>query len=243
VLLQDIWQGADTGVQAVGHGSGLWLVGSEHGQLAVSSDDALTFTALGAPSGWQAGNAVEDIAYHDGQFVVVGDAGQISVTRSPRTAQSWTTHTPTTADLKQVLHADGVWVTVGVNGTCLYSDDDASSWNSCNVSATGAYFYGLHHSAGQWVIGEASVPGQVILATSHRTGWTAHSLSGTGITSQGLLSVYSDCSSSRLLAAGGTFGGTDPKKRRGFIAASDDGGRTWTIQVDCAERIFDIAGD
>jgi len=86
------------------------------------------------------------IAYGDGYFAAVGDAGKLYYTTNPSEAWTETTIISSSYDLKAIAYGNGYWVAVGQQtggsyGRVFYTTDITSSWTEKGAIAieTAAY--------------------------------------------------------------------------------------------------------
>jgi hypothetical protein len=227
------WQGT-TSAQAVGYANGLWVLGSEDGRLAVSYDDGLNFSSIGAPQGWN-GTAIEAFAYHGGRLIAVGDFGQLAYSDTPDVASSWKTQQVGSSDFKQIVVVAGTWVAAG-KSTCFYSDNRGQDWTSCNAPAD--TYYGLHYSGGLWMLG--ALNGGAWASRGKPNAFTERVFAA----NNGAWPVYGDCGSGRWFAGHEQLDPPDPLGR-GLRMSEDEGrdGAPALVFGGASLPLYGITGD
>ena len=118
---------------SVAFGNGVFVMVSEDGKQAYSTDNGLSWNYVASPlSGtWTC------VAYGNGIFVMVGLGKQAYSTNN---GLSWTyVASPLMGLWSSVVYGNGVFVTVGSDGNQAYSTDDGLSWNYVATPLTGTW--------------------------------------------------------------------------------------------------------
>ena len=164
--------------------------------------------------------------------IAVGDAG--NVLRTTDGGQSWSTVAPSGSGpgLLDVEYADAQTVfTSGAGGAISRSDDGGATWSSIQSGGWGIVRgLDVHDSQVAWAANQA---GEIVRTTNGGLQWERVSVSGFNGTGNLHDIDFVDAVNGWAVGESNHFGGGE-----GRIAHSNDGGQTWSLQVNLANAVF-----
>ena len=98
-------------------------------------------------------SAISSVAYGNGVWVAVGDAGRLRT--STDNAVTWNTQTSNfgTSIIVSVAYSNGVWVAGGSGGPLRTSTNDAVTWNTRTTNFGTSTIFSVAYGNGVWVAG------------------------------------------------------------------------------------------
>jgi hypothetical protein len=135
----------NTAIKAATYGNGLFVIGSNNGGIATSTDGITWTTRTGVFGTTQ----INRITFGNNIFVGVAEAGRIGTSTDGIT---WTTRTnPSgTSILYDVQYGNGLWVACGANGRILTSTD-AVTWTTRTSTFGTTFVLGLLFANNLWI--------------------------------------------------------------------------------------------
>jgi photosystem II stability/assembly factor-like uncharacterized protein len=157
------------------NGTNIYVSGHNNGQIWSSTDSGVTWTQRTSNFGT---NAVYSIAFGNGIFVAVGDAGTITTSTDGITWTARTANMGTNAMYK-VVYANSLFVAVGQGGGTTntggitYSTDGITWTRKSQSITTGASYNTVVWDGTHWIVGGTVSTNNYIYATTPGGTWTA----------------------------------------------------------------------
>ena len=218
------------------------LVVTSRNRIIFTSPDGISWTPLISGSEEYAVGGYKGVTYGSGNFVIVGDFGNILTSTDAIHWSKWTSkNTGSRKFLQDVTYGNGTFVTVGAEGTILNSSDgisweirtSSSSWSS-TTSGEKIGFYGVGYGNGTFVTVGSLNNNAIILTSSDGIFWTSKKTFEWGG------SIRSSPPKTNLWDV--TYGkGTFVTVGRGIILTSSDG-TAWTVRGTSSNLVLSGKG-
>ena len=155
---------SDAPIAGVAYGNGRYVVIPQYNNTVHYSTDGVSWTNVTA-SGLSL--TAKGMAFGNGLFVAVGDAGKI---RTSTDGVAWTTRTsPITGDIRQIVFREGQFAAAAANGVVLTSPDGIT-WTQRSTGAS-TVLANIEHGNGTWVVFNLADP-IAPMVSRDLTSWT-----------------------------------------------------------------------